>query len=574
MAARRINPVSRASARPVQRGAEVKEAAKNAPTGDDDRTYTHQGPGTGQAGAADPKASAAILRSGKGATPTVEPKAAATAAESKAASVETAGEAIRARLADERLKLGASDDDDTGTLSTPRTPGQQASDSGTAGTGPSMGGGKTGSEAAAGGGSGSAASSSGSTGSGTATSEGARDPFGTNTLTDRLDATTASALSQLDAARPNLRGGLDIFQSVTETSNAPASSASSHQDQLAAAAGGSKSNPGQTASDPGEEHAANAAGQLTGGRGSAGSMLGDRLGDAKGELGIMEGLLGDASAKEDGKGAPSIADDDDLADAAVNTVGGGMAVVSAAGVIEQAAGAAALVGVEAGAAAAGAGVVAAGVIGWTVGSSIEEATRPATGWANEAIHSAFEESTEETAAKGKAAYLEGLGRKIARRAAEDARSGGTDGGTGGGVKDPGEPGSGMPTEAEMAFRASLRAALGAPRTGSGDVDPADNGGAPVGGSHFAGAANDNLGLIGQPAGPGAGASGTVHSPTTGTDVDPLEGSAFSGPALGGNPEDLRFGSETLPLESLPRSSSSDDDDSSEDSSNKDEDDDA
>jgi hypothetical protein len=52
----------------------------------------------------------------------------------------------------------------------------------------------------------------------------------------------------------------------------------------------------------------------------------------------------------------------------------------------------------------------------------------------------------------------------------------------------------------------------------------------------------------------------MRPPPTGTDVDPVEGSAYSGPALGGNPEDVSFGSSTLPLESSRRSSSGDDDD--------------
>lgn len=588
MAARRINPTSRASARPVQRGAEVKEAAKNAPAGDDDRTYTHQGPGTGQAGAADPKASAAILNSGKGAASTAEAKAAATVVESKSAPVEAAGEAIRERLAEERLKLGASGDDDTGTLPTPRTPGQQTGDSGTAGAGPGMGGGKTSSEAAAGGGSGSAASSSESSGSGTATSEGGRDPFGANTLTDRLDAATASALSQLDSARPNLRGGLDIFQSVTETSSTPAGSGSGHEDRLAAAAEGSKSVPGQAASDPGAEHAADVAGQVTGGRGSADSMFGDRLGDAKGELGIMAGLLGDAAAKES---SPSVAEG--TLDKVVGAVTGAGGVV---GYISGGAGAAeaALAAGSVTATPVIAGVAAVGGGAYLATRKLDEATGAGDAVVDAAV--GLNEPRHVEAMKAAIAERNRVEAQAERAAGQSTEPGqsndadpngqstepdpngqSTEPTKGGGVGDPGDPNNpdgGMPTPAQIAFRQSLRQALGGAQTGSGDIDPADNGGAPVGGSNFAGAANDNLGLIGQPAGPGTGPGGTMRSPTTGTDVDPIEGSAYSGPALGGNPEDLQFGSETLPLESLPRSSSSDDDDSSEDSSSKDEDDDA
>lgn len=131
--------------------------------------------------------------------------------------------------------------------------------------------------------------------------------------------------------------------------------------------------------------------------------------------------------------------------------------------------------------------------------------------------------------------------------------------------DPNNPDGGKPTLAQIAFRQSLRDSLGGARTGSGDVDPADSSGTPAGVGVFAGASNDNLGLVGQP-NEVRTASGTMRRPSTGTDVDPVEGSAFSGPALGGNPEDVSFGTETLPLESLPRSSntgSDDDDDSSE-----------
>ncbi len=573
MAAKRINPISRASSRPVQRGSEVKEAAKKAPADDSDRTYTHQGPGTGQAGAADPKASAAILNSGKsttstadskststtesrGTAPVVETKATSPVTEAKTAPAESAGEAIRERLAEERLKLGASGDDDTGTLPTPRTPGQQTGDGGTAGTGPGMGGGKTSSEAAAGGSSGSAASSGESAGSGTATSEGGRDPFGNSAAMDRLDAATASALSQLDAARPDLRGGLDVFQSRTESST-PAGSGSSHEDQLAAAAEGSKSTPGQTASDPGAEHAADVAGQVTGGPGSTGSMFGDRLAGLQSDLAIAGGLMGDQTAKADSPGAAD---------------GGNLITQQALRLAEKAADgdddayrklerlADEMHKDREGTAGATAG------LGYGVGTNADGEVVAPAGDPSPGADSPFWKSVADMFMGTRDAAGNLTPRGEALKEAE-----------GGGVDDPGDPNNpdgGMPTPAQIAFRQSLRQALGGAQTGSGDIDPADNGGAPVGGSNFAGAANDNMGLIGQPAGPGTGASGTVHSPTTGTDVDPLEGSAFSGPALGGNPEDLQFGSATLPLDSLPRSSSSDDDDSSEDGSSKDEDDDA
>jgi hypothetical protein len=52
----------------------------------------------------------------------------------------------------------------------------------------------------------------------------------------------------------------------------------------------------------------------------------------------------------------------------------------------------------------------------------------------------------------------------------------------------------------------------------------------------------------------------------------VEGGAYSGPSLGGNPEDLQFGAATLPLDSARRSASGeeaeDDDDDEEDDSDQ------
>lgn len=229
---------------------------------DDDRTFTHQGPGAGAAGAADHQTSAAILRSARGAAPTIEGKpvppaapkgtapaveAKATAttpvAEAKAATIEPAAEALRERLAEDNLKLGASGDEAATTIPQPRTPGQQSSDSGTASQAASPGG-------------------SGTDGSGGGSSEGGREPFG-GVLTSRLDAAAAGALSQVDAARPNLRGGLDVFQSAPGTSTTPSGSGAG----TPIPAGPNDPN---SSSDPGADHAADVAGQVTGAAGLRG----------------------------------------------------------------------------------------------------------------------------------------------------------------------------------------------------------------------------------------------------------------------------------------------------------------
>ncbi|MBE7519407.1 MAG: hypothetical protein HS107_09190 [Thermoflexaceae bacterium] len=512
---------------------------------DPDRTFTHLGPGSGKAGAADPKSSAATLGHGKGAAPATEPKsappageskAAAATAETRAAPVETAGEALRARVVEENLKLGASDDDDAGALPGPRMPGSQSGDSGTANTG--AGGGGVASSSGTGGGSGSGAGSSDSASSGTATSEGGRDPFGGN-LTGRLDADTANALSQLGAGRPDLRDGLDVFQAAPGST--AATPGSGRQEQVDT--GSARPNSG---SDPEAEHAADVAGQVTGGRGSTGSMFGDRLADAKGDLDIMNGLLGDAAAKES---SPSVASNDGNWarewDNFVNT----HIIFDTPSDINVA-------------------------VRETI---IEAQATPAglrTGFQNFIVDTFG--SGEEPASDDGMPPIPPLDPEAVKNAVPEEPD--AEGTAGGGVGDPGDPDNlegGKPTSAQMAFRKSLRDALGGAQTGSGDIDPADNGGVPAGGSHFAGgslfagAANNAVGLVGQPAGPTTGASGTMHGPTTGTDVDPVEGSAYSGPALGGNPEDLEFGSTTLGLDSARRSSSDDAEDSDEDDEDED-----
>ncbi len=555
MALKRIPPLSKsATPRAIRNDSAVKEAAENAQAEDREPNVTHQGPGTGKAGAADLKASAAILNSSSTTAATAEAK---TAASSKTSGIESAAEAMRERMAEAKLKTGTGGDEHTGELTVPYLPGTQSGDSGTAATGPHL--------PADGGGE----SQSGS-GGGT-TSEGGRDPFGFNTARGHLDAAATGAMSQLDASRPDLKGGLDVFASAPGASASGATSG--HDHQLAAVAAGSSFGTAREGDDPAADHAAEVAGQVMGGHDSAGSMFGDRHGDATAGLGLMEGLIGDASAKES---SPSVAHDG-VADAGIKVAGAYTALTTAAGVITATEASVVGIGVSAAAAGAGAtaaGVIAAGAIGWSVGSSVEQATSPFTTWAIDKAVTYLndEDSAEETEAKAAAARAEGLARRRARQEETDANAGTA----GGGVKDPGDPmgEGGKPTPAQIAFRESLREALGIHDIGSGDIDMADGDAinTPSGPGPFAGVANDNVGLIGQPTGPGSEGGGTMHAPVTGTDVDPLDGSAYSGPGMGGDPRDLSFGSSTLPFDTLRSSSGSDDDtDSSGDDDTQDDD---
>ncbi|KAA0241104.1 hypothetical protein EDM76_00640, partial [bacterium] len=303
MAVKRIPQLSKVSPKPVRDTSKLKAAAKKAAEDDDTPNITHQVPGTGKAGAVDPKASAAILNSGKStSTTTAETKTPVSSA--KTSEVESASETIRNRLVEEKLKGGASGDENTGTLTTPRMPGEQSNDSGTAGSGTGSGSAGASSGASTGSGAGSGkAGSEASGGSGGATSEGGKDQFGLGAAAAKLDAATEAALSQLDAARPDLKGGLDVFGARTGAATSSGSS-TGHEGQLAAAAEASKFNDPRESDDPGAEHAADAVGQVTSGRGAVGSMFGERLDDAKSELGLMEGLLGDATSKAS---SPSVA---------------------------------------------------------------------------------------------------------------------------------------------------------------------------------------------------------------------------------------------------------------------------
>lgn len=565
MAAKRITPLPKAVAKPTQRGAEVKAAAKAAHAEDDDQPITHMGPGSGQAGAVDPHASSASLRSSSGAAPTVEArptpaaaqkgtapaieaKAAAPVAETKAAPVEAAAQALRDGAVENRLKAVASGDDDSRTLPTPRLPGQQSSDSGTASHTPGAGRGATSGGGASSGGS-SGAVSSEATGSGSATSDGGRNPFGAP-VTERLDAATAGALSQLDAAKPDLRGGLDVFQSTTGASTTPAGSGSSHRGQLAAAEAAGKPNPAQAGSD----HAADVAGQVTGGRGSTGALLGDRMAGVQGELAIAGGLIGDQATRASGPsvaegGSPIVARALDLAEKAAD--GDADAYRKLEKLADE------MHKERTGAAGA------TGGIGYGARTNADGELVAPSGDKAPGAESPFWKSVADIFTGSKELSGKNTVRGEALQQALDDQDQ---------LEDPGDPleGGGMPTLAQIAFRQELRDALGGAQTGSGDIDPADNGGVTAGGSKFGGASNDNLGLVGQPNNTRTG-GGTMQGPSTGRDVDPVEGSAFSGPSLGGNPEDVSFGTETLPLDSLPRSSSTSSDDDEEEDDKRDDD---
>lgn len=515
MATRRSIPIAKVVPRTDPRAAKLKEAAETSPAANAEPTMTHQGPGTGKAAAADPEARSAIL-SGK--SPTVASNSGA-----KTAQVESAAEEVRQRAVESELKVPGADERSS-TSREPHLPGNQAADGGTATTGPS----------APAGGSGGAYEGGGPGTSATAAPE------------ERLDAALAGALDKLDDASPPLRGGLDVFGSVG--AGTPASGVTSSTSGAPLDIG----DPGRpsTGSDGGAEHAENVVGQVTGGRGSAETMFGDRLESGKAELGLMEALLGDATARETSPGvavgdgpivrralelAEKAADGDDDAYRKLETLATEMHKDSG-----------------------GASAPSTG-IGYGVQSNADGEVVAPSGAKTPAEDNPFWKAVTGMfmGTRDLAGNETALGE--AHRNAEND------------IKNPGGPNNpdAPPTPAQLAFRDAIRKALGADRGGSGDIDPADTGGVVTGGSKFPDAANNNTDLIGRPAGPGeTGHTGTIHTGTGGTDVDPVEGSAYSGPALGGNPEDLQFGSATLPLDSARRSASGeegDDEDEEDDS---------
>lgn len=495
MAAKRTIPAFKKAAPKVDdRAAALKEAAAKAPV-DDAPTYTHQGPGTGKAGAVDPAASAAILNAGKAAAPV----------ETKSAALDTAASQLRDRAIEDKLdRAPDAGGSPGGKLDGPTLPGQQAADGGTAssGGGPEVTGGL----------------------------KGPAPAFSDGTNVAALDAAVAAAAGKLAESRPDLRGGLDVFDSAPGGATTPAGTSAGAIDVA---------NPGRpgTGSDGGAEHAADAVGQVTSG---GQSLFGDRLSGVSAEIAIAEGLIGDQNTAAS---SPGIA------------YGGNAITERAMQLAEKAAD-----GDED--AYRKLEVLAEEMHKGSKGTAVTTGTGygVATNADGEVVAPGGSKATEDASPFMKALAEIFMGNRdvagnLTNRgeALEDSENG---------VENPGDPlgEGGKPTPAEMAFRQALRDALGAHRGGSGDIDPAETDSMPVGLGAFAGAANDNLGLIGRPAGPVSEAGGSMRPPPTGTDVDPVEGSAYSGPALGGNPEDVSFGSSTLPLESSRRSSSGDDDD--------------
>jgi len=484
MAAKRTIPtIKKAAPKIDDRVAELKEAAAKAPA-DDAPAYTHQGPGTGKAAAADPAASAAILNAGKAAAPV----------ETKSAALDTAASQLRDRAIEDKLdRAPDAGGSPGGKLDGPTLPGQQAADSGTAssGGGPEVTGGL----------------------------KGPAPAFSDGTNAAALDAAVAAAAGKLAESRPDLRGGLDVFDSVAGGAATPAGSSGGNFDAA---------NPGRpgTGSDGGAEHAADAVGQVTSG---GQSLFGDRLSGVSADIAIAEGLIGDQNTAASSPGVAY-----GPVGAIVDFVGEVYATYEEE-VIEAEATPGPLTDSQ------------KALLGWHNSSSIRD------GLENAALM-----YFGETPPLPPVEPLD--------PGAVNTEADGEGESAGGGVENPGDPlgEGGKPTPAEMAFRQALRDALGVYQGGSGDIDPAETDSMPVGLGAFAGAANDNLGLIGRPAGPVSEAGGSMRPPPTGTDVDPVEGSAYSGPALGGNPEDVSFGSSTLPLESSRRSSSSSEDDDDDD----------
>jgi hypothetical protein len=503
MAAKRTIPAIKKVAPKVDdRAAQLKEAAAKA-RADDDRTYTHQGPGTGQAGAAEPVASAAILGGGR-----------ASSVETKSAALESAASQLRDRAVEDQLDLApAAGQSSAGKLPDPKFPGQQTADGGTA-----------------------------STGGGPEVTGGLKGPVSAfdDGAAAALDADVADALGKLSSARPDLRSGLDVFDSAAGSSSAPGSVTPGTEIPVPGRGGGS---------DGGAEHSADAVGQVTsGGR----SLFDDRLAGVSADLAISEGLIGDQQAAAT---SPSVADGGNpITDYALKLAG------KAADGDEEAYGKLERLADQMHKDRQGSAVTSG--TGYGVHTNADgEVVAPGGSKATEDA-SPFLKSLAEifTGNRDVAGNLTVRGEML-KSTEEDS------------VEDPGDPlgEGGKPTPAEMAFRKALREQLGVYTPGGEDVDPVEDDNMPVGTGAFAGAANNNLGLIGQPVGPVSGATGTMRPPPSGTDVDPVEGSAYSGPALGGNPEDLSFGSSTLPLDSARRSSASSDDDADDDTSEDDDD---
>ncbi|MBK9342028.1 MAG: hypothetical protein IPN07_03050 [Dehalococcoidia bacterium] len=507
-----------------ERIAEVKQAAKQAPADDAPPTMTHQGPGSGKAGAVDPSAASAILTKQQG-------SATATTAASPAPD-------LRARVAEAEVKLTPGTEQAPGTAATIPTPGRQANDSGI----------KTGADPGSG-----------------------SQSQGESSATSQLDAAVEDAVGKLAASRANIKGPMDVFEAAASTTTAPGG----------AAAGASSPAPAVddlfgNSGDGGEQHTAEVVGQLTSG---GGSLFGGRLAFAQQELAIGAGLIGDQRTRES---SPNVAHGSNPLSDAVNSVTpeDRARAAEAAGVTPDSGSPSVPGGFKFQKAGYGFGSAAeaeaASEKGWMdrAVDFIKEASAPTNVNQARQLHEVEDGIGTTTDSQTVAEGHEEQGIKNLETAVGKVMGSAAGGDKGGGVQDPGSPDGegGRPTQAEMAFRQALHEALGIRRVVGGDVDPADES-APGGMSGpVADLPNNSESLIGNPGTPdGQRGTGSAHPSPGGTDIDPLEGSAFSGAALGGNPEDLDFGNGSLGIDTARRSSSTDDDDEEEEDDEEDKD---
>lgn len=411
--------------------------------------------------------------------------------EAKPAAIQSATENLRARIVEDEFKLKTPVSEVGAVTAEPKTPGQQTNDSGIK-TGPSV------SEGGA---------------------SGGRAAPGSDSQAAQLDASVDDALSRLAESRPGFGGPLDVFEAAAGSASGSAAGGQfgSSRDDLVR-------DSGRTA-DGGAEHAAGAVGQITSGDGP---LLGGRLAGVNADLEIAGGLIGD---QQTAASSPNAADGvlDQFRTVATFPLGGPF--------VDKAVDVAAELSSDVEAA-----FIAA------------EATNPGQRTALQEALAAFRGAGGGAVGAESAvnAFL-GVVPPIPPLSPEQVAAGQQSSGEEPGVKDPGDPDGGLPTEAQIAFRQALRESLAARPTTGGDIDPAEDSSASGVSGAVVERVNNNESLIGQPDdGAPTGGAGRAGSSPGGTDVDPLEGSAFSGPALGGNPEDVGFGSAVLGLGAVRR----------------------
>ncbi len=474
--------------------------------------------------------------------PEPKPEPATAVAEAAPSAVQAAAENLKVRSTEESFKVSAPGTE-PGARTEPSTPGQQSNDSGV----------KTGPEVV----------------------NDARDRRaapGSDSSTAELDAAANDAFAKIADARPDLRMPTDVFEAAAGTESTPVEAGEAARARL------DQERPDLFGSgtDGGQEHAAEVVDQLlSGGVG----QFGNRMAGLEQEIAISEGLISDLNTVAT---SPSVEKGDGVD--ANSPLGRAMREVYGEKPADPNAGKSTDVS-----------PINTGKLGekyyWdNKTGEVVEASHVHEGVKDQAAldtttsrdfgrsDAAKGDDGAERPNLGKLLFGGGIGEALAEsdyqeewgaveRQADEAQAR-----KGGGVGDPGPDGEGgLPTEAEIAFRQSVRDALGVRPNIGGDIDPQEESATVGAAGPISDVVNDNDSLIGQPNENrvlGSGHSGPLPS---GGDIDPLEGSAFTGPSRGGNPEDLDFGSEVLGLDAARRSTAKDEE---EDEEEEEEDDDA